>query len=39
MQEELFETKIKLSKFWLMLHNSFQIFGRYAHTHTTYLLP
>lgn len=21
------ETKLKLSKFWLMLHNSFQIFG------------
>jgi len=30
MQEELFETKIKLSKFWLMLHNSFQIFGRHV---------
>ena len=26
-KEDLFETKLKLSKFWLMLHNSFQIFG------------
>jgi hypothetical protein len=24
-----FDTKIKLSKFWLMLYNSFQIFGWY----------
>jgi hypothetical protein len=24
---EDFDTKIKLSKFWLMLYNSFQIFG------------
>lgn len=26
-QLEYGETKLKLSKFWLMLHNSFQIFG------------
>ncbi|TNV72207.1 hypothetical protein FGO68_gene15380 [Halteria grandinella] len=26
-QLEFGETKLKLSKFWLMLHNSFQIFG------------
>jgi hypothetical protein len=24
---EDFDTKLKLSKFWLMLYNSFQIFG------------
>jgi len=28
MQEDLFDTKIKISKFWLMLYNTFNIFGR-----------
>jgi hypothetical protein len=26
-EADFIETKLKLSKFWLMLYNSFQIFG------------